>query len=132
VPESRRRPSSEPESSRPRRQSSAGPETSEVRQLRDRIDRLDRRIVALLNERARLGLAVGAAKDAAGRRAVRDPEREREVLEHVAAANEGPLSAADLDSLYRRMMAATRSLELDARRAAGARGETKDLRAGRR
>jgi chorismate mutase/prephenate dehydratase len=131
VPEPRRRPSTAPGSSDLRRRSSAEPESPGLRQLRDRIDRLDRRIVALLNERARLGLAIGGAKDATGRRAVRDPEREREVLEHVAAANEGPLSPADLDSLYRRMMAATRRLELDARRAAAMPRDAEGPRAGR-
>jgi chorismate mutase len=91
-------------------------ETAEMRRLRRRIDLLDRRIVALLNERTRLGLAVGEAKDAAGRRAVRDPDREREVLLRVATANEGPLPQAELLAIYRRLVAVTRRLEAAARR----------------
>jgi chorismate mutase/prephenate dehydratase len=83
----------------------------ELGRVRDRIDELDRRIVALLNERARLGRAAGHAKNTAGRRAVRDAQREREVLLRVAMANEGPLSQADLLSIYRRIVAATRGLE---------------------
>ena len=90
-------------------------ETPELRRLRRRIDALDRRIVALLNERARLGLAVGAAKAAGGRRAIRDAERERDVLLRVAAHNPGPLPEADLLALYRRLIAATRRLEAEAR-----------------
>jgi chorismate mutase/prephenate dehydratase len=90
-------------------------ETPAMRRARRRIDVLDRRIVALLNERTRLGLQAGAAKAADGR-AVRDAEREREVLLRVAAANEGPLPQADLLALYRRVMAITRRLETDARR----------------
>ena len=96
------------------------PESEELRRLRRRIDALDRRIVSLLNERAELGLAVGAAKDAAGRSAVRDGEREREVLLRVAAVNEGPLPQFELLALYRRLMAATRRLELEARDRRGA------------
>ncbi len=87
------------------------PEPAEVVRLRRRIDALDRRIVALLNERAELGREVGRAKAAAGRRAVRDAEREREVLLRVTMANRGPIPQADLLAIYRRLIAVTRSLE---------------------
>ncbi len=86
-------------------------ETAELRRLRLRIDALDRKIVGLLNERAELAREVGLAKTAAGRRAIRDAEREREVLLRVTMANTGPLAQADLLALYRRLMAATRALE---------------------
>jgi chorismate mutase/prephenate dehydratase len=86
-------------------------ETPELRRLRLRIDALDRKIVALLNERAELARAAGLAKTAAGRRAIRDAEREREVLLRVTMANAGPLPQGDLLALYRRLMAATRALE---------------------
>jgi chorismate mutase/prephenate dehydratase len=88
------------------------PETAELRRLRRRIDALDRRIVALLNERAELAREAGLAKRAAGRRAIRDADREREVLLRVTIANEGPLPQAELLSLYRRLFAATRALEM--------------------
>jgi chorismate mutase / prephenate dehydratase len=83
----------------------------ELARIRDRIDELDTRIVALLNERAVLGRHAGRAKALAGRRAIRDPEREREVLLRVAMANGGPITQADLLSVYRRIVAATRTLE---------------------
>ena len=86
-------------------------ETPELRRLRWRIDALDRRIVALLNERADLAREAGRAKTAAGRRAIRDAEREREVLLRVTMANGGPLPQADLLAVYRRLMTATRELE---------------------
>jgi len=88
----------------------------ELRRIRRRIDALDWRIVALLNERAALGLAAGEAKRAAGRRAIRDTERERAVLAQVAAANPGPLSDEELLTIYRRVLSATRRLESAARR----------------
>lgn len=87
------------------------PETAELRRLRRRIDVLDRRIVALLNERATLAREAGRAKTAAGRTAIRDGEREREVLLRVSMSNEGPLPQADLLALYRRLFSATRDLE---------------------
>lgn len=83
----------------------------ELSRIRDEIDALDRRLVALLNERAALGRAAGQAKRLAGRRAIHDPEREREVLLRVAMGNEGPIAQADLLSIYRRIVAVTRSLE---------------------
>jgi chorismate mutase/prephenate dehydratase len=86
-------------------------ETPELRRLRRRIDALDRRIVSLLSERAELGREVGREKVAAGRRAIRDVEREREVLLRVTMANTGPIPQADLLAIYRRLMAATRALE---------------------
>ena len=78
---------------------------------RARIDELDRRLVALLNERAEAARTAGRAKTAAGRRAIRDGRREREVLLRVAMANEGPLPQADLLGIYRRLFRATRALE---------------------
>ena len=83
----------------------------ELSRVRDAIDELDKAIVDLLNERASLGRQAGRAKHLAGRRAIKDPEREREVLIRVAMANKGPLSQADLLSIYRRVVAATRGLE---------------------
>ena len=86
-------------------------ETPELRRLRRRIDALDRRIVALLNERADLGRAVGREKARLGRPSLRDLEREREVLLRVTMANLGPVPQADLLAVYRRLISATRALE---------------------
>lgn len=99
---------------------------TELRRLRRRIDALDKRIVALLNQRATLAREVGETKATAGRRAVRDVEREREVLLRVAMANQGPMPQADLLALYRRLIAATRGLETADRRRAKGNRETGD------
>ena len=101
-------------------------ETAELRRLRKRIDALDRRLVALLNERAELAREAGRAKAAAGRRAIRDAEREREVLLRVSMANTGPLPQADLVALYRRLFAATRALESRDRAARGDTSRSED------
>jgi len=90
-------------------------ETAELRRLRRRIDALDRRLVALINERARVAREAGRAKTRAGR-TIRDAEREREILLRVSMANEGPMPQADLLALYRRLFAATRALEARDRR----------------
>ena len=102
-------------------------ESPQLRKLRERIDRLDRQIVELLNERAELTKRVGHEKLRLGRRAIRDAEREREVLLRVSIANEGPLPQADLLSIYRRLIASARTLEARererARRDGGTGGE---------
>jgi chorismate mutase / prephenate dehydratase len=92
------------------------PESVELRRLRRRIDALDRRIVGLLNERTELARSVGRVKAADGRRAIRDVEREREVLLRATMANVGPLPQAELLAIYRRLMAAARALEARDRR----------------
>ena len=83
----------------------------ELATLRARIDELDRELVTLLNERAEVARSAGRAKSAAGRRAIRDGGREREVLLRVAMANAGPLPQVDLLAIYRRLFRATRALE---------------------
>ena len=89
-------------------------ESPELRRLRKRIDALDRKLVDLLNERATLAREAGRAKSAAGRRAIRDTEREREILLRVSMANTGPLFAA------------TRALETRDRAAGGGRTGDRD------
>ncbi len=83
----------------------------ELEALRARIDELDRTIVGLLNDRARLAIEAARAKATLGRDGIRDPEREREVLLRVALANEGPLPQADLVDLYRRLIDVLVALE---------------------
>ena len=91
----------------------------ELTRLRAEIDELDRRIVGLLNQRAELTRAVWHEKAAMGRRAIRDREREREVLLRVSIANEGPLPQVDLLAIYRRLIASARALETAERQRLG-------------
>jgi len=86
-------------------------ETAELRRLRRRIDALDRRLVRLVNERAELAREIGRAKTEAGRRGIRDAEREREVLLRVSIANEGPTPQADLLAIFKRLFVVARRLE---------------------
>jgi chorismate mutase len=82
----------------------------EISALRDRIDALDEHLVRLLNERASCALAIGEAKRALGL-AIYQPERERDVLEHVAQVNGGPLDAAAIRRLFERIIDEARRLE---------------------
>lgn len=96
------------------------PDSSELLRLRQEIDLLDRRIVQLLNDRATLTVAVGHEKTHLARRAIRDAQREREVLLRVSISNEGPLPQADLLAIYRRLIASARALEARERARAAA------------
>ena len=89
----------------------AAEEPAELRRLRRRIDALDRRIVRLLNDRAELARQAGRIKATTGRRAIRDPQREREILLRVSMANDGPTPQADLLAIFKRLFAVARTLE---------------------
>ena len=88
---------------------------TELGPLRERIDAIDARIVELLNERAEIALEVGRLKDAAGGRAIRDPAREQEVIEHAREASAGLFPDEELVSLYRKLIAATRKVQTEQR-----------------
>jgi chorismate mutase-like protein len=87
---------------------------ADIDALRVRIDELDAELVRLLNERAACALAIGEAKQARGL-AIYQPEREREVLEHVERLNTGPLDAPAIRRLFERIIDEARRLERMAR-----------------
>ena len=79
--------------------------------LRDDIDRVDEVLVRLLNERARVACEIGRMKKAQGIE-VYQPEREKQVLEHVRSiASEGPLGAEAIARLFERIIDEARRLE---------------------
>jgi chorismate mutase/prephenate dehydratase len=78
--------------------------------LRSRINDLDRRLVELLNERARLVVDVGRVKRETGV-PIYAPHREAEVLGRVLGLNTGPLSPATIESVYREIMSGSFALE---------------------
>lgn len=80
----------------------------DISRQRQEIDDVDRRIVELLNERARLAMVIGRLK---GSGPVYRPEREAEVLRNVAAGAVGPLPAGSLTRIYTEVMSACRALE---------------------
>ena len=96
----------------------ADPTAAALAPLRERIDAIDHQIVALLNERAEIALEIGRIKEATGRRAIRDPKREAEVIERVTSASSGLFPEPELVSLYRTLIAATRKVQAEQRRRA--------------
>lgn len=77
------------------------------------IDEIDRKLIELLNERSRCVFEIGRMKRASGI-PLYQPEREREIFENVAAANQGPLSHRAMRRLFERILDEARSLERQA------------------
>ncbi len=82
----------------------------DLKQLRQKIDGIDARLVDLLNERARASLEVGKVKVKTGK-GIYAPQRERQVLDGVRALNKGPMDNAAFEAIYREIMSASLSLE---------------------
>jgi len=90
------------------------PRPGSIPAIRDRIDRIDKQLVELLNRRARLALAVAAQKRR-HRSDIYAPGRESGVLARVAQHNGGPLAAASLRAIFREIISASRGLEVQLR-----------------
>ncbi|NTV29590.1 MAG: prephenate dehydratase [Candidatus Omnitrophica bacterium] len=78
--------------------------------LRKKIDAIDAKLVPLLNERAKVSLAVGQAKKASNS-GIYAPDRERQVLNRVAELNHGPMSDGAFEAVYREIMSSSIALE---------------------
>ena len=78
--------------------------------LRSQIDRIDRELVALMNDRAGVAREIGHVKQTSGQQTY-DPSREETVLERVAAANAGPLSDDSLKAIFRELISGSRAIE---------------------
>jgi len=79
---------------------------------RERIDTLDAEIVRLLNERIRAAMEIGRLKQET-RAPVYVPAREKEVFEKVMGLNGGPMSDTHVRAIYREIMSAAISMELE-------------------
>jgi chorismate mutase len=77
---------------------------------RRRIDEIDRKLVELLNERARCAIEIGHLKRAAGL-PVYQPQREQEILANAEKDNRGPLENTAIRRLFERIVDEARSLE---------------------
>jgi chorismate mutase len=77
---------------------------------RRKIDELDRKLVALLSERARAAVAIGQLKRNTNL-PVYEPDRERIVFANVQEANPGPMAGRDLVRIYERIMDVMRNVQ---------------------
>ena len=77
---------------------------------RSRINEIDREILTLLNQRAEIALKIGEAKRQQGLDFY-NPEREREVLSRLQAANAGPFPTESIKAVWREIVSACLTLE---------------------
>jgi chorismate mutase len=77
---------------------------------RNKIDELDEQIVHLLSERAAAAVAIGQLK-AQSHAPIYEPQREQAVFDHVRRVNPGPLSGAQIQHVYERLMDVMRALQ---------------------
>ena len=81
-----------------------------IEDWRTEINTLDRELLRLLNQRARLALKVGESKTASGL-SLCDHTREREVIERMSEANEGPLDDRAIVELFRAIIHESRRIQ---------------------
>ena len=82
----------------------------EIADWRNKIDELDEQIVELISKRAEAAKAIGELK-AKSAMPIYEPQREKDVFEHVKKVNPGPLADAELIHVYERVMDVMRTLQ---------------------
>lgn len=82
----------------------------EIDDLRREIDRLDRELLRIFNERANLALHIGEIKKER-QLPVYDPEREKLIFERMRSSNPGPLEDDAIVRLFERVIDESRRLE---------------------
>lgn len=81
-----------------------------LRACRDEIDGIDRRMVALLNERSRVVERIGAVKASMDMQ-VYEPKREDAVYANIVAANGGPIPHESVRRIFERIIDEMRTLQ---------------------
>ena len=82
----------------------------DISDWRKKIDELDRKLAALLNERASAAIEIGRLKRNTNL-PVYEPQREREVIANVQKSSRGPLDERDLAQIFERIMDVMRNIQ---------------------
>ena len=77
---------------------------------RKKIDELDRKLVELINERAKCAREIGRLKRNT-QMPIYEPDRERLIFENVHKVNQGPLPDRELTRIYERVIDVMRKLQ---------------------
>lgn len=84
---------------------------SQLKELRDSIDRIDLQIQQLVSERATCATKIAAIKSQSEDESFYRPEREAQILRNVVARNKGPLPNEEMTRIFREIISATLSIE---------------------
>ncbi len=79
----------------------------QLKEKREKIDLLDKKLLSLLNRRLHIAMEIGRIKKEMGRK-IYDPKREREVWERLKIKNKGPLKDEDLKKIFEAITGACR------------------------
>ena len=79
---------------------------------RKKIDEIDRKLVDLLNQRARAAREIGRLKQNT-QMPIYEPEREKAIIERVHATNRGPISNPDLTAVFEIIIGIMRRMQQD-------------------
>jgi len=82
-----------------------------IKELRSRVDEVDRELIRALNERARIVQEIVAIKAEAGK-PLFDPRREEEILRKVAEENEGPIYDSSVREIFELILHRIRDMEV--------------------
>jgi len=83
----------------------------QISACRDRIDRIDEALLALIQERTRVALEVARAKSALGD-SIHCPDREQAILSRMGAMASAPLNAEAVRHVFEDIIAETRAAEV--------------------
>ena len=82
-----------------------------IEELRSRVDEVDRGLIRILNERARIVQEIVGIKAEVGK-PLFDPKREEEILRKVAEVNEGPIYDSSMREIFELILHRIRDLEV--------------------
>jgi chorismate mutase len=82
-----------------------------VRELRARVDEVDRELIRALNERARIVQEIMTLKAESGA-PVYDPKREEEILRRVVEMNAGPIYDSSMRDIFELILHRIRDMEI--------------------
>jgi chorismate mutase/prephenate dehydratase len=81
-----------------------------LEQLREEIDNLDKSIIKLVNDRAKVSLRILQEKQRLNLQ-IYDPQREEQVIQKVMQENNGPLSADQIKSIFKIIIESCRNFQ---------------------
>jgi chorismate mutase/prephenate dehydratase len=92
------------------RPAAGGQKSATVASYRRKIDKIDRQIVELVNDRAALAGEIGNLKRAAGKE-IYSADREQEVIDKAAQQSKGPVSEPCIRAVFREIISGSRAVE---------------------
>ena len=82
-----------------------------LKKFRNKIDRLDKQILELLNQRAEIAKNVAKYKQSSTNKTIFRPERESQIIHKLRQLNDGPLTSKHVTTIYREIISSCLSLE---------------------